>query len=151
SHVTGDWPNKMARDNGYDLPNFYPTTSNNIESIAAGTIIDTSIEALNLLIIDNGVIPPGHRIHLLATDPFFQTQREIGTGYAVNGNATYTNYFAIQTAVRASGGNQFLTGVVYNDVNGNRRYDLGEGLAGVSVNNGVTGLQTNADGGWALE
>ena len=154
SAVTGDWPNKMARDNGYPLPSFYPntgSTANNIESIAAGTIITTAVSVLTLLIVDAGVDPPGHRIHLLATDPFFQTHREIGTGNAFNNSATFKNYFSIHTAVRDSGGNQFLTGVVYNDANGNRRYDLGEGLGGVTVSNGVTSVQTNAAGGWSIE
>jgi hypothetical protein len=149
SAVTGDWPNKLARDNGYDLPNFYPNDQNNIESIAAGTIINTALSALTLLIVDAGVNPPGHRIHLLATDAFFQTHREIGTGYGLNNSSTFKNYFAIQTAVSSSGG-QFLTGVVYNDLNHNGRYDLGEGLGGVTVNNGVTNVQTNSAGGWSI-
>src|SRR5215813_7729262 len=151
SAVTGDWPNKMARDNGYMLPGFYPDTSNNIESIAAGTNLTTALSPLILLIEDPGVVPPGHRIQLLAMSAFFQTHREIGTGNAFNNSATFKNYWVIQTAVRGSGGNQFLTGVVFNDANGNRRYDLGEGLGGVTINNGITNVQTNAAGGWSIE
>jgi hypothetical protein len=149
SAVTGDWPNQMARDNGYNLPGFYPNDQNNIESIAAGTNITTATSVLSLLLLDSGVNPPGHRIHLLATDPFFQTHREIGAGYGFNNSATYKNYFSIQTAVSVSGG-QFLTGVVYNDVNHNRRYDLGEGIGGVTISNGITTVQTNAAGGWSI-
>ena len=150
SAVTGDWPNKMARDHGYPLPGFYPDSSNNIESLAAGTFIDTASEALALLIEDAGVVPPGHRNQLLALVSFFQTHREIGTGHAFNNSATYKNYFAIHTAVRDSGGDQFLTGVVYEDTNGNNRYDLGEGLGGVSVGNGLTMVSSNPAGGWSI-
>ena len=108
SAVTGDWPNKMARDHGYPLPGFYPDAANNIESIAAGTFIDTASEALALLIEDAGVVPPGHRNQLLALLSFFQTHREIGAGYAFNNSANFKNYFAIHTAVRDSGGINFL-------------------------------------------
>src|SRR5207302_11269099 len=107
------------------------------------TIINTAASVLTLLIVDAGVSPPGHRIHLLAMDPFFQTHREIGAGYSLNNSATFKNYFAIHTAVNSTGG-QFLTGVRYNDTNSNRRYDLGEGLGGVTVSNGSTSVQTNA-------
>ena len=152
SAVTGDWPNKMARDNGYPLPSFYPVAENNIEAIGAGTVINTALSILNLLIVDNGVVPPGHRIQLLAMDPFFQDHREMGVGFASNGAAMFTNYWAIHTAVRDStvAAPQFLTGVVFNDANGNRRYDLGEGLGNVTVSNGATSVQTNAAGGWSM-
>lgn len=149
SAVTGDWPNKMARDNGYVLPSFYPVAANNIESFAAGTVLTTAMSALIPLLVDAGEQSPGHRIHLLAMDPFFQTHREIGTGFAFNAVATYRNYLVIQTAV-SPGASQFLTGVVYVDANGNGRYDLGEGLGGITVSNGVTSVVTNAAGGWSM-
>jgi len=149
SAVTGDWPNKMARDSGYVLPSFYSNTANNIEALAAGTSYFTALDPLKGLLVDEGVNPPGHRIQLLAISTFAQTHREIGTGYASNASATYTNYWAIQTAV-SPGRNLFLTGVAYNDVNGNGRYDLGEGLGGVNVSNGVMTVQTNAAGGWSM-
>ena len=43
------------------------------------------------------------------------------------------------------------TGVVFEDVNGNRRRDPGEpGLAGVSVSNGLEVTRTGPDGGYSL-
>ena len=152
SAVTGDWPNKMARDHGYPLPSFYPNDQNNIESIAAGNLIDTALAALVLLIEDAGVVPPGHRIHLLGINAFFAGHREIGVGHAFNLASDFDHYWAIHTGVRDASvaAPQFLTGVVFNDVNGNRRYDLAEGLAGVNVSNGVTTVQTNGAGGWSM-
>jgi parallel beta-helix repeat protein len=107
---------------------------------------------LVLLIEDAGVVPPGHRIQLLGMDSFFAGHREIGVGYGFNNSATFKNYWAIHTAVRDAtvAAPQFLTGVVFNDVNGNRRYDLGEGLAGVTVSNGTTSVLTNGAGGWSM-
>jgi uncharacterized protein YkwD len=49
SAVTGDFPNKLARDNGYVLPSFYPNTANYIESIAAGTHQVHALDPLVLL------------------------------------------------------------------------------------------------------
>ncbi len=149
SAVTGDFPNKMARDNGYVLPDFYPNTANNIESIAAGTFLVNAVGPLALLIEDEGLEPPGHRIQLLAMNSFFQTHREIGAGFAFNAAATFRNYYAIHTAV-SPGNDQFLTGVAYNDANGNGRYDLGEGLGGVAVSDGIDTVSTNAAGGWSI-
>ena len=149
SAVTGDFPNKVARDHGYVLPDFYLDGANNIESIAGGTFLVNAVDPLSLLIEDEGLDPPGHRIQLLAMASFFQTHREIGAGFGFNAAATLRNYYAIQTAV-SPGRDQFLTGVVYNDANGNGRYDLGEGLGGVAVGNGVQMVSTNAAGGWSI-
>jgi uncharacterized protein YkwD len=87
SQVTGDWPNKMAEDAGYDLPAAWALNNNYIESLAASGSSGagasyTPGQALRLLIEDAGVTPPGHREHLLAITAFNQTFREVGTGYA---------------------------------------------------------------------
>lgn len=153
SAVTGDWPNKMARDAGYPLATVMPNNTNNIESLAAGSA--NVLAALRLLIEDAGVSPPGHRYHLLATGPsasFYQQFREIGTGYSFNASSTYQRYYAIHTGFRDAD-SPWLTGVVYNDANQNGRYDEGEGLGGVTV--GATGpatlsTTTNSQGGWSI-
>lgn len=142
-------PNSMAINAGYPLP--YPSGGNNIESLAcnystAGSISYAGPDALRSLIIDLNVTPPGHRIHLLAMEAFWQTHREIGTGYAT-GNAPTNSvpppsgggswnsgaYWTIHTAERTGTDPVRIVGVVYSDTNGNNRYDLGEGLAGVTV------------------
>lgn len=153
SHTTPDGltPNQMVRNAGYTLNSIFAPTGNNVESIAAGTVIDTAAEALNLLLVDQGVSPPGHRIHLLAMSSFFEAHREIGVGHAFNNSdpTNLKNYWSIHTAYTNST-DKFLTGVVFNDANGNQRYDLGEGLSGVTVSIGSTSVQTNAAGGWSI-
>ncbi len=170
SMVTGDQPNAMARDAGYPLPGSWPDAGNNIESLAVlysqgGSISYSAPAALRALIEDLGVNPPGHRIHLLAMNSFFEAHREIGAGYAT-GNAPTQSvppptsgswnsgaYWSIHTARRNTTDPVWLTGVVYNDTNTNGRYDLGEGLGGVTVSTtgaGVLSTLTNSAGGWAL-
>ena len=157
SAVTGEWPNKMVRDQGYALPYTIPSSatsywelpddSNQVESIAAGN--SDAQATLNQLLVDAGVSPPDHRIQLLGMDSFNQLWREVGAGTAYNASSTYLNYWAIHTCV-VNTTDLFLTGVVYNDANGDHAYDLGEGLAGVTVTaNGLT-TTTNAAGGWSI-
>jgi len=155
SAVTGDWPNKMAIDAGYNLP--FGSTPNNIESLAAGFgnppegVSPTDApKALQLLIEDLGVNPPGHRQHLLAMSSFWEQHREIGTGFANNDSATFRNYWSIHTAY-VNTTDLFLTGVVYDDKNDNGVYDLNEGLADVTVTTDQGGsVQTNSAGGWSI-
>lgn len=148
SAVTGLFPNELARNCGYVLPDFYPNDQNNIESLAAG-FPATIINLLEDLIEDRDLDPPGHRIQLLATIDFFQTHREIGVGFANNPGSTFRNYLAIHTAV-TNDDDLFLTGVVYDDANSNGRYDLNEGLPGVTISDGTRSVATNAAGGWSL-
>jgi len=168
SAVDGRWPNKMARDAGYPLPQSIPATGggswlfpdgdnqtngNGIESIAAGFgpgdfDYSNPINALNGLFVDEGTPDLGHRVHLLAiTEPndFF---REIGAGYGFSSKADYENYWSAQTGVIHES-DTFLTGVVYADANGNHLYDLGEGIGGATVNVSGMPVLTNAAGGWA--
>jgi len=154
SAVTGDWPNKMARQNGYALAAICLDDQNNIESIAAGTSMTTADAVLKLLIVDKDVADLGHRNHLLATGPsadFFRLHREIGVGHAANVVSDYGNYWAIHTAFRDSPNpNRFLTGVVYEDLDLDGRYDLNEGLSNVVVNTATDVAVTNLYGGYSI-
>lgn len=142
------WPNQVALDAGYLHP--WPGNQNYIESLAAG-YLDVQA-ALRGLIEDAGVNPPGHREHLLATgagEAFFSQHREVGTGFALNVASTYDRYYAIHTAY-INTTDLFLTGVVYADLNANGRYDLAEGLGGVTVSIGGTSVLSNPAGGWSM-
>jgi len=147
--VTLEWPNRMARDAGYVLPANLLDADNNIESIAGGTTTATADSTLGLLIADAGVPGAGHRVHLLATVWFFQLHREIGVGHAYNVNSMYQDYWAIHTAYR-TGANQFLTGVIFNDLDLDGRYDLHEGLPGITLTVGGAKYYTNAQGGYSI-
>lgn len=148
SEVTGDQPNKMARDAGYPLPQGWSNDANYIESAAAG--FATAAAALKGLIHDGGGPTGGHRSHLLGIGDFWAANTEIGVGYAHNSTSTYKHYWAIHATHRGAP-MQFLTGVVFQDKNNNQRYDGGEGLANVTITAGGLTTTTNEQGGWSLE
>ncbi len=144
SKVTGQWPNANVRANGYNLPSWFPNDNNYLESIGAGTFRNTAQEGMKPLIISES-----HRKHLLGTDSFNAGQKEAAIGYAQNGNSFYTNYWTVH-ATRTDPTGSFLTGVVFDDLNDNGRYDLNEGTAGIVVTVGNSQAVTNAAGGWSV-
>ncbi len=149
SAVTGKQPNLIARENGYALDASMPDAANNIESIFGGFPASAQ-KAVNTLIEDKGVNPPGHRIHLLATSAFFQNHTEIGAGFKTNNSATLRNYVSILTGF-SNANDVFLTGVVYSDKNKNKRFDAGEGIKGVTVKvDGVAATKTGRAGGYSV-
>lgn len=145
--------NQLARMNGYALPQtlavngttfVFNDSGNSIESLAGGTT--TADAALNGLI--NSV---GHRNHLLGITSVNQVYNEVGLGYAFSEPTTFRHYWAVFAATR-NPSVRYATGVVYADANNNSKFDLNEGLAGVTVEIPALGLQTvsNAEGGWAI-
>ena len=124
------------------------------ESIGAGTAYPNSASVLEALIIDSGIPDLAHRKHLLAIDPLFQTQNEVGVGIVQGGTGPLVNYYTIDTAA-TNDGRPFLTGVVFQDNEGTGHYDAGEGAANVliTVTNGTTTrtLSTFDSGGYALQ
>lgn len=154
SPVTGEFANQWARDAGYPLNSSLSNGTNSIESIACGfgnppqgSPFQLPLEVLRSLITDAGVVPPGHRNHLLGIGSF-EIMREVGAGYAST-STQFRNYWAVHTGFRDVDP-VWLTGVVYADQDQNELYDEGEGLEGVTVEVGVDSLQTNGAGGWSL-
>lgn len=142
SAVTGRHPNRNAADHGFPLPEWWSLDTNNIESIAAGN--PTAAASLRQLTLSQG-----HRNHLYGVSEFFARNREAGIGYAFNQAADYRHYWTVHLA--PSTPNQtFLTGVVFDDANDNGRYDLNEGLAGVTIDVGGHSVTTNEAGGWSI-
>jgi len=94
---------------------------------------------------------PGHKANLLNA-----TYREIGVGLEVGQYGSYEGAFVTQNFARTAS-NSFLTGVAFGDLDGDKRYDIGEGLGGhaISARNNVTGAitttKTNPGGGYELE
>lgn len=152
SAVTGDWPNLMARDAGYDLPASFPDDNNYIESLAAGNLYGNPLDVIGLLIVDAGVPSLGHRKHLLGIDSFNAKAKEIGVGHGFNINSLYDHYWAAHITY-SSTTDTFLTGVVFDDGDSNQLFGLNEGLAGVTVTLVGENLQTvtNAAGGWSIQ
>lgn len=147
SEKTGDWPNKMVRDTGYRLPDYFSDMANQVESIAAG--MPGAATALQLLIRDEGVDPPDHRSHLLGGSEFHRQCREVGVGFATNPATTYGSYWAIHATWSAADA-IYLTGVVFQDGNKNGRFDRGEGSPGTVIRAGRQVTRSNSAGGWSL-
>jgi uncharacterized protein YkwD len=119
------------------------------ESIAAGYA--TAPAALAGLIADVGVPDLGHRLQLLAIGPAYQPLDQVGIGIVTGGTGQYVNYYTIDT-VSTANTNPWLTGTVYNDLNGNGVYDIGEGLGGVTVQiQGGPSFTTYASGGYQVQ
>lgn len=92
----------------------------------------------------------GHRANLLN-----DTYREIGVGLEVGQYGSYEGAFVTQNFARTASG-PFLTGVAFDDLDGDRRYDVGEGLGSftISARNNTTGAvtttTTTAAGGYDI-
>jgi hypothetical protein len=120
------------------------------ESLAGGTAFPGPTDALRALIIDNGVADLGHRRHLLAIDPAYQGQNQVGIGIVQGGTGPLVNYYTIDTASAPNAG-PFLTGTVFNDLNDSGKYDIGEGLGNVTISVAGVGSTTTFDtGGYSI-
>jgi hypothetical protein len=61
------------------------------------------------------------------------------------------NYYTIDSASSVLGNRPFITGVVFNDTNGNGLYDIGEGLGGVTITvSGVGSTTSFGSGGYGM-
>jgi hypothetical protein len=118
------------------------------ESIAAG--FPTPETALAGLILDTGHLDLEHRRHLLAIDSFYKSMNQVGIGI-VQGGGFYHTYYTIDTATGWDT-RPFLTGVVYNDMNGDGLYEAGEGLSGATITvAGIGSFPTFASGGYSIQ
>src|SRR5262249_51153379 len=98
-----------------------------------------------------GVPDGGHRRLLLAIDDATKAQNQVGIGVLQNGTGPLHNYTVVDTAL-GNDSRPFLTGVVYNDGNGNNHYDAGEGLSGVTITvSGVGSFAAWDTGGYSIQ
>ena len=78
--------------------------------------------------------------------------REVGIGVVLGTNGTVGPQVVTQDFGTSTANPTFGTGVAYYDLNGNNFYDVGEGIAGLTVN--VSGASyactTAAGGGWTV-
>ncbi len=126
------------------------------ENMAAGTDI-TASELEDFMMVDAGTQGRLHRVNLLDVNPYPCgyypcVYSEVGIGYYEGsvsnsiGNAFITEDFG------ATSNGPFLLGVVYNDGNGNNFYDIGEGMAGVTITPSTGGYYaiSSSSGGYAI-
>jgi uncharacterized protein YkwD len=120
------------------------------ESIAAGQSSPES--ALSALIIDSGVADLGHRKQLLSFGGAPYTGLSAtGVGIVLGGSGSYHNYYTIDSGY-TSDSRPYLTGAVFNDTNNNGRYDIGEGVGGVTVTIAGVGSTTSwSSGGYSFQ
>lgn len=143
SILDGRWPNQMARDAGYALASELPSTSNSIEAIAGGLALADVDQVMKQL------GQSSQRDLLLATQRPGADFREIGAGYALKTTSDLDHYWSIQMGYQQIG-STFLTGLVYDDLNQNGRYDAGEGLSGIRIDVGPWQTVTGQGGEWSL-
>ncbi len=75
---------------------------------------------------------------------------EVGVGHATDSGAAAPNLVTHQFATRSDYTSQ-ITGVIFNDTDGDRFYDIGEGVGGTSIS-AASGSTTNwSSGGYNLD
>ena len=142
---------------------YLPGPENIAESVSSGSgpfsgakLISAVLQAHNGLFTDQSVPGRGHRDTTMLA--FF---REFGVGISTGTDIqstsgqpdhTWDSLYLVQNFGTQSGSTPFITGVVYQDLNGNNFYDAGEGLGGVRVD--VTGSSyyavTASSGGYSV-
>lgn len=125
----GSSPTQRMDEAGYTFSGSWASGENIAWSGSSGNNIDLTDAASNH---HEGLFKsPGHRLNILSTN-----FREIGIGHkdgyffadGVNWRASMlTENFA------RSGSGYFLTGVVYEDADGNGMYSVNEGLSGITI------------------
>jgi hypothetical protein len=142
---------------------FFPGPENIAEAESQGSgpytgakLIAAVLQAHNALFTDQSTPSRGHRSTMMLG--FF---REIGIGISVGKDnqtnpgqpgGTWDSLYIVQDYGAQTGQTPLITGVVYQDINGNGFYDPGEGIGGVRVD--VTGSSfyavTASSGGYTV-
>ena len=147
----GDTPFDRMTHAGYD----YLTAGENM----AGGLGTTAAKLEDLIMVDAGTPGRGHRVNLLDLfNPYpcgnpLCVYSEVGIGYygAASPNGLGLNSLLTEDFGAAASG-PFLLGVVYNDLNNNNFYDIGESIAGVTITPSSGGYYavTSSSGGYAI-
>ena len=144
--VNGTTPGDRMASAGYVFEGTW-TWGENIGWVGTNTAVDPN-EAIEQL-YESLFLSPGHRENTL--DPDFS---EIGVaqeqGTFVSSGRSY-NASMLTEAFAASGTSVFVTGVVINDKDGDKFYDIGEGLGGYWISGGGSKVTSETAGGYSLE
>lgn len=163
----GTAPNGQDGGMGYDGSSFASREqAAGFDQAPTGESIAPGFSSLELIhaayLVDWGNPDPGHR--RMAMDSTMGTN-VVGIGLATITNSTSLveteDYGAPFLVAYSNNGQAFLappdvpamlTGVVYHDANGNGQYDMGEGVAGVTItmDGGNFYAVTSASGGYAF-
>lgn len=131
--------NRMENE-GYDSNKWAENIAFFSLSNYASSNTRNNVEVLHLNLFESD----GHRANLL--DP---SMREVGIGFESGDFHGMDANFAVQNFGLA-GGDRFLTGVAYNDKDGDDFYSIGEGKGGVSFSFGSDTKESERAGGYSL-
>jgi hypothetical protein len=118
---------------------FFPGPENVAENLSIGSgpftgskLVTTILNQHNSLFTDQSVPGRGHRMSMMLT-----YWREIGIGVTAgkdNDQGTiWDSLYTVQNFGKLANSTPFITGVLYQDTNGNGFYDPGEGIGGIRV------------------
>lgn len=144
----GSTPNERARTAGFTLPNSVPAIGNDVELIVGGPLLDNSESLIDeVLRVDNG--DTSRRDFIITVVDNLRDADEIGIGQASSANTALGQYWAIDIA-RREAANRFVTGVIYDDVNDNGRFDAGEGIGNSEIRSGTLTTTSDESGLYSL-
>src|SRR5215213_10020726 len=122
--LSGSTPHERMVKAGYSFAGSWASAENIAwASLRSPAGLQDEVELLHTNLMNS----PGHKANILNG-----TYREIGIGFQTGGYLTWDAAFVTQNFAR-SGSKVFLTGVTMDDKDGDRFYDIGEGLGGLTV------------------
>lgn len=144
--VNGSTPTERMTSAGYTFADAWSSAENIAwASTRAPSGLQDEVELLHANLMNS----PGHKANILNG-----SFREIGVGFDTGAYQTWDGAFVTQNFA-LSGTKVFLTGVALDDKDGDRFYDVGEGLGGLSVmavgtSGTTTTVTTGTAGGYGL-
>lgn len=144
--VNGSAPTQRMQSAGYGFTGSWASG----ENVAwASTRAPSGYEDEVRLLHTNLMNSPGHKANILNG-----SFREVGIGFKIGPYQSWEGAFATQNFA-FSGGKVFLTGVTMNDKDGDRAYDVGEALGGMTItavsSTGARSItKSQAAGGYSL-
>jgi hypothetical protein len=113
---------------GYSFSAWGENVSMSLPITAQYTSTQAIYDQHQALFVDSGVNGRGHRYNIM-----LDTYQELGVGQVVGPVQGTTRSMITQDFGRPSAATQFLTGIAYNDTNGDAFYSVGEGRNGITV------------------
>src|SRR5205807_1066977 len=98
---------------------------------------DAIFEQQQDLFVDTGTSGRGHRVNMLDDN-----LQEVGVGQVIGTMDGATRSILTVDFGRPSSGGQFVTGIAYNDNDGNAFYSVGEGRGAINVATAAGSAQT---------
>ncbi|MBM6580762.1 carboxypeptidase regulatory-like domain-containing protein [Microvirga sp. BT689] len=122
--LSGSSPHERMVKAGYSFTGSWASAENIAwASLRSPAGLQDEVELLHTNLMNS----PGHKANILNG-----SYQEIGVGFQTGGYLTWDAAFVTQNFAR-SGTKTFLTGVTMDDKDGDRFYDIGEGLGGLTV------------------